>query len=479
MNGCFHQLRFIVALFGGLACGVMLFHRYSMTIAILQMVNQTHLYLEEHPNSTLQDFQDEGLVSGGEFPWNNEIVAIILGWYMFSYTLPQAFMAKWNLIIGCRLAIPIELTLCSLSSLLTPSAAYMGWKWVVACRLLNGFGAAGILPGMISLLENWMRYNELSLALTISTLVSAVMVAICPLIEGYLTDIHWSIAFYAPGYATLLFCALWLVLITEEPEKNWLISKRELDYLNECEPEDATGGADEGDDATVGNDHDEHKPDSWLQIFKLTPFYAYLLYWISTCICNTGFIFILPAYLQEFLKIPISENGFYCFIINLGGLIAVLWPHQLVAMLLRINLTTTQARIIAQGVCNFLQAFTYISVGLFHQYQLPMFFLNRCSLASDVLFMASVMSNFAKAGLSSLVFAMINTIGNLAITFSSPMIGKWLDYTGSSPFGWRLIFIGFGLAQLVIFLLYAFFIDSEPIKFNDNKRNNKCEPSKS
>lgn len=74
INKCFHQYRFVIAQLSGLAAGLMLFHRYSMSIAILPMVNQTRLYLEEHPNNTLQDFLDEGFVPGdGEFNWNNEV----------------------------------------------------------------------------------------------------------------------------------------------------------------------------------------------------------------------------------------------------------------------------------------------------------------------------------------------------------------------------------------------------------------------
>jgi hypothetical protein len=72
-NGCFHGYRFVIAIMAGTSVGMMLFHRYSMAIAVLSMVNQTHLYLEEHPNKTYQDFLDEGYLPGGEFLWNNEV----------------------------------------------------------------------------------------------------------------------------------------------------------------------------------------------------------------------------------------------------------------------------------------------------------------------------------------------------------------------------------------------------------------------
>lgn len=72
-NSSFHYFRFLVVMFAGVAVGLMMLMRYSMTISILNMVNQTHLYLSEHPNKTMEDFLAEGNSPGGEFNWNNEV----------------------------------------------------------------------------------------------------------------------------------------------------------------------------------------------------------------------------------------------------------------------------------------------------------------------------------------------------------------------------------------------------------------------
>lgn len=72
-NKSFHHYRFLIVMLGGVSVGMMLLMRYSITIAILRMVNQTHLYLEEHPNRTVEDFLQEGYSLGGEFNWNNEV----------------------------------------------------------------------------------------------------------------------------------------------------------------------------------------------------------------------------------------------------------------------------------------------------------------------------------------------------------------------------------------------------------------------
>ena len=72
-NKSFHNYRLLVVMMGGMSVGLMLLLRYTITISILRMVNQTHMYLEEHPNRTVDDFLEEGYALGGEFNWNNEV----------------------------------------------------------------------------------------------------------------------------------------------------------------------------------------------------------------------------------------------------------------------------------------------------------------------------------------------------------------------------------------------------------------------
>lgn len=414
--------------------------------------------------------------------------------------------AKLSNMIGCRLSVPISLAICAASTLLTPMAAYMGWKYVVACRLLNGVGASAVLPAMLALIENWMRFEEISLGLSVAQVLNASLTALMPLISGYLTEIHWKQAFYMPGFFTLGFCCLWLVMISDGPETNWLISKRELDYLYKCEqvvtqncavvsqrnsvksgqdccseecgagscsadkPKDAPGPPCQPDE---DSDFDSYKPDSWLQILKVPSFYAYIFVWIFYCSSYSGFVFVLPAYMRQFLKIRVSENGFYCFIIQLGCIVSVVWPHQVLRLLQKcFGLNMTQSRIVCYFLCCSAVAATWIYVGTFHEWQLALLFLNRCMHgANDIIVTGTLMSNYAKAGMSSLVFAMVNTIGNFSITGVSTLIGWWLDKSGSSREGWQIIFTGLSIANMAAFVIYSTCIRSDPIKFRNKRKS--------
>lgn len=79
-NKSFHHFRFVVAMLAGMSVGLMMFLRYSMTIAILRMVNHTHEHLDRdnlRNNSVFikhqDDVDEEKLTVDGRFDWNNEV----------------------------------------------------------------------------------------------------------------------------------------------------------------------------------------------------------------------------------------------------------------------------------------------------------------------------------------------------------------------------------------------------------------------
>lgn len=93
INKTFHHLRYIVVMFGGLAIGFMSLLRLNITVAILNMVNQTEIYIENHEG--INDFELEryfgsDYVEVGEFSWNNEIQQTIISYYMIAYTVSSS-----------------------------------------------------------------------------------------------------------------------------------------------------------------------------------------------------------------------------------------------------------------------------------------------------------------------------------------------------------------------------------------------------
>lgn len=466
---------------GGSSLGLMVLLRYNITVAIVKMVNQTALYMEEYPNKTVDDFLAEGYHLSGEFDWNNEIQQMIMSVYMFAYTLPQVAGTKVAMKIGGRWATPISLSICGASTLLVPIAAFWSWKWVVALRLLNGLGATAINPMMIYLMEKWMPYDEFSLGLTCSQILQSILLAANPLFCGYLSSLHWSYAFYVPGGIALLFCVVWVTFITDQPDENLFISERELNLIQGCEEKNISEAnldtkTDHGDSKTNDNsDQSTNIKVTLMDILKTRTFYAYAFIWMFLCTSHVIFTFILPTYLRQFLKIGVVDNGTFCTIIMSGSLLANFWPHPLLRLLqTQFNLTLTASRRVIYAIICIMSAGTWNYVGLFHSDQLLMLFINRCFQAStDIIVAGSLMSNYSKAGVSSLVFSMVNTVGNLSITVASPLVGYVLDHTGQSVAGWSWIYYALGIPQLLMLLPFVTTIRSEPLQFPDKVCVNK------
>lgn len=498
-NESFHHFRYIVCIMAGFSFGAMIFNRYIITVAILKMVDQSALYMKEHPNKTVEDFLEEGYNLGGEFVWDNEVQQMIMSWYMFAYAFLQVPCTQISTKLGARISIPICLSLVILGNVLTPILAYYGWKWVVFLRMINGLGASAILPMMLIIIENWMPIEEISLGLTLAQILHTLLIGVQPIVSGYLSSIHWSYAFYVPGAITTLMLILWLCIITDHPEENRLISQRELDYicessvLHESPAAESTQTKDHQFDAnSVDNDFKRNNNSTnqgrdlegfgqpatsieeavpfragVLDILRIPRFYFYLVIWMLHCGSFCEFNFILPTYLRQFLKIGISHNGFYCSLIQFGSMFSCLWPHPCLRILQeKFKFSQTAARRISEALVCCVVAATWTFVGLNHEQQLMMFFISRCFHGStDIIGTGTIMANFKKSGSTGLAFSMINTMGNFFVIITSCLTGYVLDASNQSVDCWTSIFlVGAGM-QILMMLLFSTVIDSEPIEF--------------
>lgn len=86
-NNSFHHTRFLVVFLGGISVGLMSLLRLNITVAILNMVNQTQIYIEENPEADVEAYFGEDYLEVGEFEWDNEIQQLIISYYMIAYTV--------------------------------------------------------------------------------------------------------------------------------------------------------------------------------------------------------------------------------------------------------------------------------------------------------------------------------------------------------------------------------------------------------
>lgn len=353
-NTCFHHFRYVVIVLGGFVMGWMLLFRFTISMAMISMINKTAIYIKEHPNSTIENYFPPEYVELGEFDWNNEIQQIIMTGYMIAYALPQFFTTRMSIKYGLRTSIPVSLSICSISTILTPYMSYWGWEWVLALRLLNGLGASAILPSMISAIEIWMPSGESAIGLALFQFVSGVINAMIPLISGFLTAHHWKWAFHVPGILGLVLCAIWWIVVADNPASSKYISQSEIDLINEIDyniDEAAASGKKCGKVV-------QRSDLPWYFVFKIKSFYFLSLALILLDTTVNGFIFILPAYINRVLKVPVEDIGFLNFTVQIGAMFCMLWPTPMTQFLQKkFKMSLTAARNVITFICKFQRDF--------------------------------------------------------------------------------------------------------------------------
>lgn len=389
---------------------------------------------------------------------------------MLAYTIPQIPLTQLAMRIGCYKSVAISLAVCALSMLLTPICAQWGWQYVVVMRLLNGLGASAMVAISLSIVEVWMRPDEVSIGLSITQGVCSLLMFM-PLLMGYLTEIHWAYSFYVPALCVLLFCLIWCLVAADRPAMSKLVSERELRHLSAgAGPQNGRPHQAAKDGAEAGGGQQR----SWVEILKVPSFYAYLATWTIFNCANHGYIFILPTYLRQFLKIGVVDNGFYGLVIMSGSILPIIWSHFLYKILLQAGLSATKSRMVLQSLCCLGVSSTWIYIGLCHDHQILAFFINRCFFGvNDVLIPASLMANYGRLGLSSVAFAIMNSISDILIVPTSTFIGWQLDRTAQSRDCWGWIFVLLGLSHVALCAIFLVFIDSKPVEFRSETGNER------
>lgn len=327
----------------GLATGSMLFLRLAFTIAIISMVNHTALYENSDDNSEAPTLPDD-YVEVGEFVWTNEIQQVILAGYMVAYTLPQFFATRWTMKYGLQKSIPFALSLCAISVLLTPIAAYWGWQYVLVLRLLNGLGGSPMFPSIMNTVETWTSKSEKTIGLAIAQFSCNLIYTSTPLLSGFLASVHWKWTFYIPASIVLVFCVLWYILVADNPSASKWISQKELEHIVGDKDVAETQGA--TDKLKAGAEL------PWYFMFKLPAFYPILSLWLLYCCTSGGFTFLMPQYLRRVLEIPVEQIGMINFIVQIGSLFCMLWSGPTTALFERIfKVSLTTARKMVTVLC--------------------------------------------------------------------------------------------------------------------------------
>lgn len=181
------------------------------------------------------------------------IVNIFLIAYTIAYIISGRIVDK----IGTRTGTMIFVIWWSVSNMLT--AAARGMTSLGAYRFMLGLGEAGIWPAASKAVSEWFPAKQRAFAIGLYTMGATIGATVAPYVViplatySYADQLPavanwlgqgtgWRLAFIITGFVGLLWIVPWL-LIYRTPRKSKLITKQELDYIEQDDEANKTDAA--------------------------------------------------------------------------------------------------------------------------------------------------------------------------------------------------------------------------------------------
>ena len=183
----------------------------------------------------------------------------------------------------------------SLLTLLTPTAAEMGFGSLIALRVIIGFLHGVSFPAMHAAWSKWAPVHERSRLVSYHiTGASMGTMLIFPLAGSLAHFFGWKSIFYATGTLSLLWCLFWHILIHDSPSLHPSISSAEQELIE-------MGNEKENSPCDV----EKAKSTPWKAILCSLPVWGVTVAHVSSNWGNYQLNSMMPTYLHDVL-------GYFC-----------------------------------------------------------------------------------------------------------------------------------------------------------------------
>ncbi|EYB80952.1 hypothetical protein Y032_0396g676 [Ancylostoma ceylanicum] len=319
--------RLALALVGFLGCLVTYSLRTNMSFAIVCMVVENNTAGVE--GGAVSKYGVEFAVSdersnkiSGEFEWSKTVQGQILGAFFWGYLGSQILGGYLASRFGGKLIVLITIFVSSLLTLASPLAARTSPYLLAGLRAAIGFLQGALFPAMHTLWSVWAPPLELSVLTGLTYAGTQIgNVFVLPL-SGFLCqygfDGGWPSIFYILGLIGVIYCGLWMFMVSDKPANHPRISQAEKEYIIKA-IEESTGK------------HPEKSPSiPWISILKSKAVWAC---WIGHFAGDWGaytMLVSLPSFVKDVLGLDLSSLGIvsaipyiaYFVMINVGGVLA-------------------------------------------------------------------------------------------------------------------------------------------------------------
>lgn len=261
------------------------------------------------------------------FDWDASRQGLLLGAFAMGMAplqvlggrLAEIYGAKWVLLAGC--------VGTALTNLTIPVLAHFSYTLLVVNRLLMGVAQAGMEPGLMCLMAQWLAPAETGFFISMLLFALCIGYFLGSLLSSLLLAIGlgWALTYYVTGGLNLIMGFVWLVYASKGPEESGLISEEELAYIKHEQQQErakamylncrqdisSARNNDLGQESIICAPKDI-SPDGnapWLNILSTPSVWAFIICKISVRWCADVLTIELPTYLANVLHLSIKLNG--------------------------------------------------------------------------------------------------------------------------------------------------------------------------
>jgi MFS transporter, ACS family, solute carrier family 17 (sodium-dependent inorganic phosphate cotransporter), other len=230
-----------------------------------------------------------------QFGWNQEMKGTVLAAFFVGYLLcmlPAGWMANRY---GGRRVLAGAVIWWSAFTVLTPLAASVSVKALIAARIGLGMGEAAMMPAAYGLFAHWVPAAERTRATAfLLSGISLGQVAGFAATGALTQRFGWPLSFYLFGLLGLTWGVIWLKNVQERPSDDSRMSAAERAlYAETPPPQPLTGAA------------------AWRLLARRPAVWAYMVTHFATTWSLYMLLSWLPSYFREALGLSIQNAGLY------------------------------------------------------------------------------------------------------------------------------------------------------------------------
>ncbi|XP_062932034.1 vesicular glutamate transporter 3 isoform X2 [Cynocephalus volans] len=213
--------RYIIAIMSGLGFCISFGIRCNLGVAIVEMVNNSTVYVDGKPE-----------IQTAQFNWDPETVGLIHGSFFWGYIVTQIPGGFISNKFAANRVFGAAIFLTSTLNMFIPSAARVHYGCVMCVRILQGLVEGVTYPACHGMWSKWAPPLERSRLATTSFCGSYAGAVVAMPLAGVLVQyIGWSSIFYIYGMFGIIWYMFWLLQAYECPAAHPTISNEERTYI--------------------------------------------------------------------------------------------------------------------------------------------------------------------------------------------------------------------------------------------------------